>query len=791
MSKATRKKNKARREKRDAEQGPARFVSARKWLSGHAALQRLFFRRKLIIAAGIVLSLVAAAGVGAQWSGLFSSTRVSGTRVNNAPQSATTSALDAASPSKEMIYEGGRLLATEEPAGTPGCSFTLSATSQSFAASGGAGSVAVTTTTGCGWTATSNASWVTITSGASGSGSGAVGYSVTVNTGPARQGTMTIAGLDFTVNQDSGCVLTINPASASYTTGGGAGSVAITANNQTCPWTAVSNNSWITITSGSGGVGSGTTGYSVASNTGAPRTGTMTIAGQSFTVSQQGAGCSYSITPTTQQFVAAGGTGSVTVTTQTGCAWTATSNAAWITITSGASSTGSATVGYSVTVNTGPARQGTVTIAGLTLTVNQDSGCLLTINPTSASYTTSGGAGSITITANNQACPWTAVSNNSWITITSGASGTGNGTTGYSVASNTGAPRSGSITVAGQTFSVSQDGVASACQVSTFAGNGTAGYAEGTTSQWNAPVGAVFGKSPASGNPDALFVADTNNNRIRMVLLSSGSPALIAGDGVAGYSEGAGNPLAARYNHPKGITAIKDANGVVTTLLVADTDNHVIRKLAWNGSAWVPSIFSGSGGKGPGYVDGTASSSRYNQPQAISAASSSVIFVADTANGKIRKLDQAGASSTQAATGVNTPVGVAAATTKLVYVSDQARHTIWQVSTSSTTATRMAGNDVAGFADGTGTGALFNTPRQLVWTAGDVLYIADSNNFRVRKLVIATQAVTTLAGSGGQGSADGACGAATFRGPQGVAYGPLGEVYVVDTADNKIRKVTP
>src|SRR5207244_3065641 len=156
-----------------------------------------------------------------------------------------------------------------------------------------------------------------------------------------------------------------------------------------------------------------------------------------------------------------------------------------------------------------------------------------------------------------------------------------------------------------------------------------AGYAEGvgTAASWNGPVGAVVAKAPTSGNSNTVFIADTQNNRIRMVYIdgSPGNSSLIAGDGTAGYSEGSGNPLAARYNHPKGITAIKDTNGIVTSLLIADTDNHVIRKLGWNGSAWVSSIFSGTGGKGPGYVDGTASNSRFNQPQAIAASANKSI----------------------------------------------------------------------------------------------------------------------------------------------------------------------
>src|SRR5262249_32686092 len=191
---------------------------------------------------------------------------------------------------------------------------------------------------------------------------------------------------------------------------------------------------------------------------------------------------------------------------------------------------------------------------------------------------------------------WSAISNNSWIMVTSGSSGTGNGTVNYTVASNSSTARSGSITIVNLAFNVTQDGVPQGCQVSTFAGTGVAGYGEGGSgvSKWNAPVGAVEGRSPTSGTPDAVFIADATNNRIRMVVISTGTSSLIAGDGTAGYVEN-GNPATARFNHPKGITTIT-ANGIVSALLIADTDNHAIRKIAWSGSAWVTSLYSGKGG---------------------------------------------------------------------------------------------------------------------------------------------------------------------------------------------------
>lgn len=366
---------------------------------------------------------------------------------------------------------------TPSPAPAP-CHYSLAATTQSVAASGGSNTVQVIADSGCAWTATSNASWLTITRGASGSGSGAVTYSATANTGDARTGTLTIAGQTMTVTQAAApppppppCSDSISPTSQTVDYTGGNGTVAITAGSG-CAWTATSNASWITITQGASGTGNGSVSFTVASNSGGARSGTLTIAGQTFTVNQAAAPppppppppCSYSIAPTSQSVDYPGGSGTVAVTTGSSCTWTAASNASWITITSGASGTGNGSVAFTVASNSGGARSGTLTIAGQTFTVNQAAApppppCSYSISPTSQAVVVGGASGTVAVTTGSS-CTWTATSNNAdWITITSGASGTGNGSVGYSVAPNgTGQPRSGTATIAGQTFTVNQSG---------------------------------------------------------------------------------------------------------------------------------------------------------------------------------------------------------------------------------------------------------------------------------------------------------------------------------------------
>lgn len=166
---------------------------------------------------------------------------------------------------------------------TASCTYALSSSNTSVGYSGGSGSVTVTSPSpSCsGWTSSSNASWITITS----SGSNSVGYSVAANTSTSsRSGTLTIAGQTFTVTQDPNvCTYTLSSSSTQVASGGGSGLVTVTQTSACTGWTASSNASWITITSSGGNSLS----YSVAANTStSSRTGTLTIAGKTFTVTQ-------------------------------------------------------------------------------------------------------------------------------------------------------------------------------------------------------------------------------------------------------------------------------------------------------------------------------------------------------------------------------------------------------------------------------------------------------------------------------------------------------------------------
>ena len=257
------------------------------------------------------------------------------------------------------------------------------------------------------------------------------------------------------------CTYSISPTSQSIGDIGDSGNVSVTSPGG-CSWTVTSNDDWITVTSGDSGNGSGTVGYSVAANPDASsRTGTITIAGETFTVTQDGISCTYSISSTSQSFGNIGGSGNVSVTSPGDCSWTVTSNDDWITVTLGDSGNGSGTVGYSVAANPdASSRTGTITIAGETFTVTQDGiSCTYLISPTNQSFGDIGRGENVSVTSPGD-CTWTATSNDDWITVTSGDSGNGSGTVGYSVAANPDASsRTGTITIAGETFTVIQDGI--------------------------------------------------------------------------------------------------------------------------------------------------------------------------------------------------------------------------------------------------------------------------------------------------------------------------------------------
>ena len=197
--------------------------------------------------------------------------------------------------------------------------------------------------------------------------------------------------------------------------------------------------------------------FTAAANAGPARSGAITVGDQAFTIAQD-AGCVATVTPETFAAPAAGAAPTISVSIADGCGWTAAANAEWIRIQGAASGIGTGSVTLGIDANSGAARTGTATIAGRAVTIAQESGCSFSIAPTSAAIVAAGGGGSFAVTAGH-GCAWTAVSSVPWIAVTSDSIGADNGTVQFTVEVNTtGAARSGTITIADQTFTIDQAG---------------------------------------------------------------------------------------------------------------------------------------------------------------------------------------------------------------------------------------------------------------------------------------------------------------------------------------------
>ncbi len=336
-----------------------------------------------------------------------------------------------------------------------GCNYAIGTDNLSVDPVGGERQVAVTAPLGCTWTAESQASWIAITSGASGSGAGQVSFRVAGTDGPSRTGTLMAAGRRVTVTQGAGCTVSVTPEAISADARGGPASISVQT-GAGCNWSAASGAEWIAIAGGATGSGAGQVQVAVAGNAGPGRTGAVTIAGRSVAIAQA-SGCTYAVSPAAQDVPGTGGSSSVAVGTAAGCSWSGGSGVNWITV-SPPSGVGPAQVSLAVAPNASPARNGTVTLAGQMLTVNQASQCTWMLLPPFHQFDASGGNGNVLVIVTGGACTWTAESTADWIRMTAGTAGTGNGLVQFVAAPNPGAARTGVVTIAGQRYVVNQGG---------------------------------------------------------------------------------------------------------------------------------------------------------------------------------------------------------------------------------------------------------------------------------------------------------------------------------------------
>ncbi len=321
--------------------------------------------------------------------------------------------------------------------------------------------------------------------------------------------------------------------------------------------------------------------------------------------------------------------------------------------------------------------------------------------------------------------------------------------------------------------------------VTTLAGVGSAGFADGP--------GAVAGfRSPfglAVGLDGTIYVSDAGNNRIRAIDPASGEVSTFAGS-----SQGStdGPRASARFSAPGGMAM--GANGV---LYIADTNNSRIRAIDLS-----TGLVSTLAGSTKGFLDGIGSAAQFNLPFAVAVGASGLVYVADTYNHRIRVIDPASGAVTTIAGGTfgfddgtgaaakfRYAGGLAVGTDGNVYVADTYNYRIRRIVPSTGVVTTLAGSGSPGFRDAVGGVAKLWYPIGVAVARDGTLYVADTRNDRIRAIDIATGGVTTLAGST-SGFAEGSGTSALFNLPKGVAVGPSGTVYVADSGNNRVRKIT-
>jgi sugar lactone lactonase YvrE len=326
----------------------------------------------------------------------------------------------------------------------------------------------------------------------------------------------------------------------------------------------------------------------------------------------------------------------------------------------------------------------------------------------------------------------------------------------------------------------------SAGVVTTFAGNGTGSYVNGTgtNATFQFPGGVTLDGS------GTVYVIDTWNFRIRRIT-PLGVVTLLAGSGTATFGDGTG--ASASFAYPS--TGVTDNAG---NLYVADTNNHRIRRIVI--STGVVTTLAGNGTASS--VNGTGGSATFHTPVGITTnLNKTLLFVTELYGNRVRQIvistavvtTLAGSGTGASTDGVGTnasffnPIGIAPDPFGNLYVGDPSSHRIRKINIASTVVTTFAGSSL-GTANGTGTNAQFNYPSGVTCDENGNVYIAEADTPRIRKITPGG-VVTTFAGSGTATSVDGTGTNATFSKPRQLFYNPDGIIYVADEVGHRIRRM--
>jgi trimeric autotransporter adhesin len=332
-------------------------------------------------------------------------------------------------------------------------------------------------------------------------------------------------------------------------------------------------------------------------------------------------------------------------------------------------------------------------------------------------------------------------------------------------------------------------------KITTVAGTGKAGFTgdggQATSAELNEPHGVAV---DAAGN---IYIADTNNNRIRMVA-TDGTITTLAGTGLAGWVDGAATD--AEFNNPMSLAV----HG--TDVFVADFYNSAIRKI----KLATVSTVAGTGTADYGGDTGPANLAKLHWPAGVAIDSAGHIYIADFDNTRIREFDDNGAITTVAGNGtggytgdgllatkaeINYPYDVAVDLSGNLYIADTTNTVIRRVDASTGVISTVAGNGTAGFSGdgGPATSASMTGPTGVTVDAAGNLYIADWQNNVIRRVdaggIIQTVAGNFHLGKGYAGDGNVAA-SAMLNLPWGVAVDSHGNLYIADTYNNRIRKVS-
>ncbi len=328
--------------------------------------------------------------------------------------------------------------------------------------------------------------------------------------------------------------------------------------------------------------------------------------------------------------------------------------------------------------------------------------------------------------------------------------------------------------------------------VRTYAGSGVSDFADGSalTAQFNLPGGIA---RAADGR---LFIADTFNHRIRVISADGATVSTYAGNGIESFADG--STRTASFAQPRGVALAADGR-----LFVADELNHRIRVIRADGAT--VSTYAGSGIID--IADGNIRAASFAQPVGVALAADGRLFVADSFNDRIRVISADGATvSTYAGSGFGfangststarfiEPQGVAVAADGRVFVADTGNHRIRVISADGATVSTYAGDGVDGFADGSTSTAQFDSPTDVVVASDGRLFVADTNNNRIRVISADGASVSTYAGSGATAQANEDQESQTaldvdLSEPRRMTLAPDGRLFFTDSNSHRIRVI--